>query len=67
MLGTTAFNTSNTIRTPTGAGRTVVILIRVTMCLTIAFNYRILYNTMRCYTGLLRSTIVCYFSVREYA
>ena len=45
MLCTNAIITSNTIRTQTGAGRTPVwILIRVIMYLTIAFNYRSLYD-----------------------
>ena len=50
MLCKTATNTSNTIRTQTGAGRTanatpaVWILIRVIVCLTIAFNYRSQYD-----------------------
>ena len=50
MLCTTAVNTSNAIRTDwcrPNATPAVGILIRVIMCVTIAFNYRSLYDAIR--------------------
>ena len=47
MLCTTAINISNTDRFRPNATPAVRILIRVIMCLTMAFNYKSLYDTKR--------------------
>ena len=60
MLCTNAIKTSNTIRTQTGAGRTPVwILIRVIMYLTIAFNYRSLYDEKKCIVSQRDAARIC--------